>query len=310
MSGGPGAPAPWSSGPATPTPGRGTVPLDAAASQETDLAELGRLLGEGQSSPSRGASGAISDCTLDEVLLLHSVGLEPSHLVFGVGAVTVNSGVWVWSQGTVADANQAFRRALEQAKEAVQEKARRQRAVGVVGVEVDISYRPNRYTLAITGTAVRPVPDQDGHHFLQAHYRHPFLCDLSARDFVVLTGSGWYPMDLVGGACYVHAPRRGMGAALGQTTQNVELSNFTETLYQAREAAMLDLQRDIQLAGGTGMVDAKLVDRPVHFARHVVEFLAYGTAIKRLAPEHSHPALSAVVPLDDEKVMFEATSLD
>ena len=294
------------------TGARGTVPLDAGASQETDLGQLGRLLGEGQRSPGSpgGRQGAISDLSLDEVLLLHSLGLEPAHLVFGVGAVTINSGVWVWSQGLVTDANQSFRRALEQAKEAIQEKARQLRAVGVVGVEVDVQYRPNRYVIAITGTAVRPVPDQEGHHSLQSHYRHPFLCDLSARDFVVLTGSGWYPMDLVGGACYVHAPRRGMGTALGQTTQNVELSNFTQTLYQAREAAMLDLQRDIQLAGGTGMVDVKLIDRPVHFARHVVEFLAYGTAIKRLAPEHTHPDVAAVVPLDDEKVMFEATSLD
>lgn len=288
----------------------GPVPLDTAAAQETDLRQLGQLLGQGEHAQGSGAEGATSDFSLDEVLLLHSMSLEPAQVVFGVGVVTINSGVWVWSTGTIADANQSFRRAFEQAKEAVRAQASALKAVGVLGVEVDIQYGYNRYMVVITGTAVRLSPDQDARHSLRDYYRHPFLCDLSARDFVVLASSGWYPLDLVGGACYVHAPRRSMGAAIGQSTQNVELSNFTETLYQAREAAMLDLQRDIQLAGGTGMVDATLVDRPVRFAGHVVEFLAYGTAIKRLAAEHTHPNVAMVVPLDDPKVMFEATSLD
>jgi hypothetical protein len=56
-------------------------------------------------------------------------------------------------------------------------------------------------------------------------------------------------------------------------------------------------------------VDAKIIDRPVAFARHVVEFIAYGTAIKMLAAEHSHPEIETVLPLDDVKPAFEASSL-
>jgi uncharacterized protein YbjQ (UPF0145 family) len=136
------------------------------------------------------------------------------------------------------------------------------------------------------------------------------LCDLSARDFSVLTTAGWYPLDLVAGVSYVHAPRRTLGTAIGQSTQNVELTNYTETLYQAREAAMEELQSHISQAGGTGLVDAKIVDRSVQFASHVVEFLTYGTAIKMLAREHTHPKITTVVPLDDKVRTFEATSLD
>jgi uncharacterized protein YbjQ (UPF0145 family) len=288
----------------------GPVPLDTNAAQETGLARLGLLLGEGEHASAAGGSGVISDLSLDEVLLLHSMSLEPAQVVFGVGCVTINSGVWVWSQGDVYDANRCFRAAFEQAKESLREKTHRLRAAGVVGVEVDISFRPNRYTVVITGTAVRPTEGRDGRRSGPAGSRQPFLCDLSARDFAVLASSGWYPLDLVGGACYVHAPRRSMGTALGQATQNIELANFTTTLYQAREAAMADLQRDLQLAGGTGIVDAKLVDRPVHFARHVVEFLAYGTAVKQMVPAHNHPRLAMVLPLDDAEVTFAATSLE
>ncbi|MGH9105588.1 MAG: heavy metal-binding domain-containing protein, partial [Acidimicrobiales bacterium] len=164
--------------------------------------------------------------------------------------------------------------------------------------------------VVVTGTAVRSSADEpSGGHF-GVKYRTPFLCDLSARDFVVLSRAGWYPLDLVAGVSYVHAPRRNLRTSIGQSVQNVELANYTETLYAAREAAMGELQSHLNAAGGTGLVDAKIVDRPVHFARHVVEFMVYGTAVKMLAQAHTHPDLSVVLPLDDEVRTFEATSLD
>ena len=73
---------------------------------------------------------------------------------------------------------------------------------------------------------------------------------------------------------------------------------------------MGEMQSQISVVGGTGLLDAKIVDRPVRFAHHVVEFLVYGTAVKMLAPSHSHPNLSTVLPVDDKVRTFEATSLD
>ena len=186
----------------------------------------------------------------------------------------------------------------------------RVKAVGVLGVDVEVKCSHHRSVVVVTGTAVRSCTDEAGQNRFKVSYRSPFLCDLSARDFAVLTSAGWYPLDLVAGVSYVHAPRRTLGTAIGQSTQNVELTNYTETLYQAREAAMEELQSHISQAGGTGLVDAKIVDRPVHFASHVVEFLTYGTAIKMLAKEHTHPQIAMVVPLDDKVRTFEATSLD
>lgn len=66
-------------------------------------------------------------------------------------------------------------------------------------------------------------------------------------------------------------------------------ANFTEALYAAREAAMEEMQSQISIDEGTGLVDAKIVDRPLPFADHVIEFMAYGTAIKMLAPAHTIP---------------------
>ena len=288
----------------------GAAPLGGAEHKEADLGELGRALAAGESERATGEGGTTSDLSLDGILLLHSVGLEPVQVVFGIGCISILTGVWNWSTGPIIDAHDAFQRALAEAKESVRSQAHSAGAVGVLGVEVETQLSYHRYTVVVTGTAVRPFADETGSSHFNVHYRSPFLCDLSARDFVVLSSSGWYPLDLVAGASYVHAPRRTLGAAVGQSTQNVELTNYTETLYQAREAAMEQLQSHITQAGGTGLVDAKVIDRPVYFAHHVVEFLIYGTAIKMLAKEHTHPNMAVVVPLDDQVRTFEATSLD
>jgi uncharacterized protein YbjQ (UPF0145 family) len=284
--------------------------LESANNKETDLGQLGQALGAGQNAPTM-PPGTTSDLSLDEVLLLHSIGLEPAEVVFGVGCVSIMQGVWTWATGPVGDAHDAFQRALAEAKESIRRQTHTARAIGVLGVDVEIQTSYHRMTVIVTGTAVRSLVDDEGHnHFKVDYHNRAFLCDLSARDFVVLGSAGWYPLDLVAGASYVHAPRRALGTAIGQSTQNVELTNYTQTLYQAREAAMAELQSHITQAGGTGLVDAKIFDRPVHFAHHVVEFVTYGTAIKMLAKEHRHPDISMVVPLDDPVRSFEATSLD
>ncbi|HTW06703.1 MAG TPA: heavy metal-binding domain-containing protein [Acidimicrobiales bacterium] len=286
------------------------TPLEASGHKEADLAELGRLLGEGQVAATVGSGGHTSDLSLDEILLLHAVGLEPAEVVFGVGATSIAQGAFTWATGEVTDGYAAFEKSFDSAKEAIRSGCNKAKGVGVLGVEVEIELTHHRAIVIVTGTAVRPVSDGPGQQAFKVGPRNrAFLSDLSARDFVVLSRAGWYPLDLVAGASFVHAPRRSMGTAIGQATQNVELSNFTQTLYQAREQAMERLQSHITAAGGAGLVDVKIIDRPLHFASHVVEFVAYGTAIKLMAASHTHPVISPVVPVDDAVRTFEASSL-
>lgn len=266
------------------------------------LRELGQALGAGASAPSRGHH-ATSDLSLDEILLLHAIGLEPASVVYGVSCVSVAAGVWTWSTGQVQDARQAFHQAFRTAAESLRAQAHRAQGVGVVGVEIEVDYGSRWMSVFMTGTAVRSSERPAGG-------RRPFVTNLSARDAVVLEQAGWELLDLVVGASFVHAPRRGLGAALGQATQNVELTNFTETLYDARETAMGDLQQGIIGAGGTGLVDVKVSDGPMHFASHVVRFVAWGTAIRLSADTHRHLRPTTVLPMDDVVRTFEATSLE
>ena len=94
-----------------------------------------------------------------------------------------------------------------------------------------------------------------------------------------------------------------------QSTQNVELTNYTEAMYSARESAMEKMQRSALAVGGQGVVEVKVTEGPMSFARHAVGFTAWGTAVRLVAKEHQFVRPEVVLPLDDAVVTFEAESL-
>ena len=94
-----------------------------------------------------------------------------------------------------------------------------------------------------------------------------------------------------------------------QSTQNVELTNYTQAMYAARESAMERMQRSALDVGGEGVVEVKVTEGPLSFARHAVGFSAWGTAVKLVAEEHRFVRPEVVLPLDDAVVTFEAQSL-
>jgi uncharacterized protein YbjQ (UPF0145 family) len=94
-----------------------------------------------------------------------------------------------------------------------------------------------------------------------------------------------------------------------QKTQNVELANFTEAMYSARESAMERMQRSALDVGGEGVVGVKVTEGPMHFARHAVGFTAWGTAVRLVAEAHQFVKPDVILPLDDVVVAFDAQSL-
>ena len=57
------------------------------------------------------------------------------------------------------------------------------------------------------------------------------------------------------------------------------------------------------------MVEVKVTEGPMSFARHAVGFTAWGTAVKLVAEAHQFVQPQVVLPLDDAVVTFEAESL-
>jgi len=278
-------------------------PVDLAAEVRRAVAALA-----GPAPPGRGGT---SDLSIDEALLLHSVGWEPVELVSGVSVVSVPWGVWNWGQGEIGAASSAHGSAMAAAAGRMAEECASAGGHGVVGVRVEVEVAPTHVDVALVGTAVRPVADgrgaADGGH--AGAKGSPFMSDLSARDFCLLHGAGWRPLGLAFGSSFVYAPRRSAITALGQAGQNVELTNFTEAMYQARELAMERMQRAALALGGTGVVAVVMRQGPMSFATHAVGFTAWGTAV-RVGPEgHRHLEPQLVVSLDDAHVAFAASSL-
>jgi uncharacterized protein YbjQ (UPF0145 family) len=246
--------------------------------------------------------GVTSDLSVDEALLLHTMGWEPIDLVTGVGIYSVPVGVWNWGQGAIGPASDAHNSAVEAAAARLRGECAQVMGHGVVGVEVEIEVARHHIEVALVGTAVKPM----GQH---KEPQTPFVSDLSARDFTLLSRAGWMPVGLAFGASFVYAPRRTAGTALRQQTQNIELTNFTEAMYSARESAMEHMQRSALAAGGQGVVAVHVTEGPMSFARHAVGFTAWGTAVRLVAETHQFVAPQVILPLDDAVVMFQAESL-
>jgi uncharacterized protein YbjQ (UPF0145 family) len=288
-------PVPMSSGLPSPEP----VDLKAEMTRAAEV--LSRPEG---SAPGRGGTGRMtSDLSIDEELVLHSIGWEPVELVSGVSIHSVPAGVWSWGQGEITYASAAYARSFASATDRIHLACAKAGAQGVVGVHVDWEVHRHHIDVALVGTAVRPV----GWAGLSAD--PVFVSDLSGRDFALLHNAGWAPMGLAAGASFVYAPRRSMGTAVKQKGQNVELTNFTEAMYAAREAAMERMQTSALAIGGTGVVEVKVTEGPMDFAHHAVGFTAYGTVVRLLADQHRHVGARMILPLDDAAVAFDAASL-
>jgi len=244
-----------------------------------------------------------SDLSIDEELVLHSIGWEPVELVSGVSLHGVPVGVWNWGSGEIGAASAAYARSFANATARIDDACARAGGHGVVGVRVEWSVERHHVDVALTGTAVRPVG-------ATGRGQGPvFVSDLSGRDFSLLHRAGWAPLGLAAGASFVYAPRRSLGSTMKQSGQNVELTNYTEAMYAAREAAMERMQTSAIALGGTGVVEVKVSEGPMDFARHAVGFTAYGTVVRLVADEHRHLGARMVLPMDDAVIAFDATTL-
>ncbi len=251
--------------------------------------------------PATGTS--TSDLSIDEELNLHSIGWEPVELVSGLSVFSAPAGMWNWGQGEIVAASEAHQRAFKNAIARLNNEAAKVGGHGVVGVHVERQVYSTHIEISLLGTAVRPV----GAKPIEA--LHVFVSDLSARDFTLLMVAGWQPLGLATGASFVYAPRRSVGTVLQQQSQNVELQNYTEAMYSARESAMERMQRDALAVKGDGVVEVKLFEGPMSFASHAVGFAVWGTVVRLAQESHQSVHPTTVVSLNDVDVAFDSAVL-
>jgi uncharacterized protein YbjQ (UPF0145 family) len=140
-----------------------------------------------------------------------------------------------------------------------------------------------------TGTAVRALAGTGAH---RAPDGRAFTSDLSAQDFFRLLASGAVPVAFVLGTCVYHIAHQSVMQTLRQAGQNQEMVQFTQGVYEARELALARMQAEATQAGSSGIVGVSVSVSNHVWGAHATEFLATGTAVRRLSAEHRLPDTS------------------
>jgi len=220
-----------------------------------------------------------SDLSVNEFLLITEAGFDPVGLVVGSSIFHIGIQVAGPTQSRELDTlSQAMYSARHLAMTRMEEEADQLDADGIVGVRLDIGryeWGPSMAEFIAIGTAVK----HRGGELHRAPNGRPFQSDLSGQEFWTLLRTGHRPVGMVMGSCVFHVGRRGPLRTIAQTGRNVELPNYTQALYEARELAMQRMQSEAQELAAEGIVGVSLSERSHGWGSHVIEFFALGTAI-------------------------------
>jgi uncharacterized protein YbjQ (UPF0145 family) len=260
-----------------------------AAAWEPQAAE-GRLAQTAGASP----SGVFtSDLSVSEYVLLGEAGFEPLGFVIGSSIYHVGLQIARWGRNQELQVlTQAMYNARESAMARMRAEADHLSADGIVGVQLRMqmySWGQACLEFVATGTAVRHLDGQGAH---RAPDGGAFTSDLSAQDFYRLLAAGAVPVAFVLGTCVYHIAHRTVLQSLRQAYQNQEMVQFTQGVYEARELALTRMQAEAAQAQSSGIVGVTVEVKNHVWGEHATEFLATGTAVRRLSAEHKLPETS------------------
>jgi uncharacterized protein YbjQ (UPF0145 family) len=234
-----------------------------------------------------------SDLSVSEYVLLGEAGFEPLGFVVGSSIYHVGLQIGRWNQNTELQVlTQAMYNARELAMARMQAEADHLKADGIVGVELRMqmyAWGQDVLEFVATGTAVRHLSGQGAH---RAPDGRAFTSDLSAQDFFRLLAAGSVPVAFVLGTCVYHIAHQSAMQSLRQAGQNQEMIQFTQGVYEARELALARMQAEAEQSGSSGIVGVSVAVHNHVWGEHATEFLATGTAVRRLADEHRLPETS------------------
>lgn len=240
-----------------------------------------------------------SDLSVNEFLLVREAGFDAVGLVVGSSIYHIGYQQANWNQNQeMGVLTQAMYHARELAMTRMEEEAEALGADGIVGVRLEVTRHEWGEALAefvAIGTAIR---SRSGQHFRNAH-NMPFTSDLSGQDFWTLLRAGYRPVGMVMGNCVYHVSHQGMGQWFKQVGRNVEMTNYTQALYDARELAMERMQAEALSLKAQGVVGAQIVERNHGWGSHVIEFFAVGTAVVSISDNHQIQAPSLALLLND-----------
>jgi uncharacterized protein YbjQ (UPF0145 family) len=253
--------------------------------------------------PGRPGGIFTSDLSVNEFLLVREAGFRPLGLVLGSSIYHVGLQVGRWGKNQELDVlSQAMYHARELAMTRMEAEADQLHADGIVGVRLEVEMKEFGSDIAefiAVGTAVKAEDSAPGG---AGHWRNnknqPFTSDLSGQDFWTLIRAGYAPLGMVMGSCVYHIAHQRLGGVLGNIGKNVELEQFTQALYDARELAMERMQAEAEALHAEGIVGVQLRQHSHTWGSHTTEFFAIGTAVRPLRADHIIERPTMVLSLD------------
>jgi uncharacterized protein YbjQ (UPF0145 family) len=242
-----------------------------------------------------------SDLSVNELLLVREAGYEPVGMVVGSSIYHIGYAALAGSfkqNQEITTLSQAMYHARELAMTRMEAEARALKADGVVGVRLIVNRREWGEHIAefvAIGTAICSRDGKSEHGTDGV----PFTSDLSGQDFWTLRRAGFRPLGLVMGSCVYWVALQSIGKTFRQAGQNVELENYTQAMYNARELAMERMQTEATALKARGIVGAQVQEFSHGWEPHVIEFFSVGTAVAPIKEAQPVPAPAVVVALND-----------
>jgi uncharacterized protein YbjQ (UPF0145 family) len=242
-----------------------------------------------------------------ELYCLLDAGYTPRHFAFGNIAYSVGVGGGILGslkslgRGEVKEFSDVFNKTRHVALQRIMADARQYGANAVVGIETRVLRFQGIHEMLMMGTACQhpSLPPAAPNMMVTS--------DMTAEETWNLAAMGYAPLKLVlGTAVYSLGVVGGIAAAFKSLARG-EINELTSLIYEAREHA-IGLIRDEATAINAD--DVVGIQTHIHEMGGLLEFLAVGTAVKRIdniAPQ------SAVLPpqaiIRDRDTWFDADGL-
>jgi uncharacterized protein YbjQ (UPF0145 family) len=229
-----------------------------------------------------------SGLTVDEQLSIAQVGFEPQDIVTGAAVARLGTfgknSLRPFRNYEIQRMSSLLGTAREHAVQQMEKQCAEIDATGVIGVHLDLTgtEQDGVATFVATGTAIRPIVGGDSRLRPDAPARSEapvFTSSLSGQDFHLLLRNDCAPVGFVVGTSAFHFGWRTLARWAASQGRPSELVSLTSSLYGARELAVQRLQRQAARLGADGVIDVKVLERSDVWGSHVIEFVAYGTAI-------------------------------
>lgn len=238
-----------------------------------------------------------SDLSVNEFALLDAAGLEPLEFVMGSSVFHIGWQSQNLRQSVELDVlTQAMYTVRTNAMNRMLAEAAQVEADGVLGVR--LSFRPHGLSpehieFVAVGTSVR---HREHPGSLRRPDGAPFTSHLSVQDYYTLLGTGHIPVEFVMGVCVWHVAAQGFLQTVRQMGRNVEMPQWTQGYYDARELALTRMQAEAERVQATGVTGVEWAAQEWIWGAHTLEFFTSGTAVRKVEQGRT-VAPSYVLPL-------------